>query len=194
MPEPYVLSALPSEQKKSIASLVTAFMLDPFMRWMLPEPEQYLNYSPEIFECCAGDAFDNATAYRAENFFATALWLPPGADLDEESLTRITEKSIAPALQNEVFTVLEQIAMLHPKEDYWYLSAIGVDPVYQGMGYGSALMVEGLKVCDQNHVAAYLESSNPQNIPLYQHFGFEIIGEIQAGSSPVLTPMLRAAR
>jgi hypothetical protein len=29
---------------------------------------------------------------------------------------------------------------------------------------------------------------------LYQRFGFAVIGEIQAGSSPAITPMFRAAR
>lgn len=41
-------------------------------------------------------------------------------------------------------------------------------------------------------IPGYLESSNPANIPFYQRHGYEIIGEIQVGSSPVLTPMWRA--
>jgi hypothetical protein len=41
---------------------------------------------------------------------------------------------------------------------------------------------------------AYLESSNPRNISLYERHGFEIIGLIQAGGSPTLTPMLRRPR
>jgi hypothetical protein len=36
-----------------------------------------------------------------------------------------------------------------------------------------------------------LESSNPKNISLYLRHGFEVIGEIQVGSSPVVTPMIR---
>ena len=38
---------------------------------------------------------------------------------------------------------------------------------------------------------AYLESSNPLNVPLYERFGFEVIAEIQAGDSPAIWPMLR---
>jgi hypothetical protein len=41
---------------------------------------------------------------------------------------------------------------------------------------------------------AYLESSSPRNIPLYERFGFESIGEIQTETSPVLTPMVRRGR
>jgi ribosomal protein S18 acetylase RimI-like enzyme len=51
-----------------------------------------------------------------------------------------------------------------------------------------------LQRCDREHLPAYLESSNPANIGLYQRHGFEITGTIQAESSPPVTPMLRAAR
>lgn len=51
-----------------------------------------------------------------------------------------------------------------------------------------------LKVCDADKKLAYLESTNPANITLYQRHGFELVGEIQAGSSPVLYPMRREPR
>lgn len=96
-------------------------------------------------------------------------------------------------LQDEVFAVLEQVGSSHPDEAHWYLPAIGVEPRLQGKGYGSALLARGIEICDSQHVAAYLEATNPANIPLYQRFGFEVVGEIQAGSSPAITPMFRAA-
>jgi ribosomal protein S18 acetylase RimI-like enzyme len=55
-------------------------------------------------------------------------------------------------------------------------------------------MEEALRRFDQDHVAAYLESTNPDNIAFYQRHGFEFLGTVQAGSSPPLFPMLRAAR
>jgi hypothetical protein len=45
--------------------------------------------------------------------------------------------------------------------------------------------------CDRDGVLAYLDSSNPRNIPLYLRHGFEIVGRVQSGNSPVITPMLR---
>jgi GNAT superfamily N-acetyltransferase len=61
----------------------------------------------------------------------------------------------------------------------------------QCKGYGSVLMDHGVSVCDNQNIAAYLESTNPANIPLYERFGFEVVGEIQVGASPVITRMLR---
>ena len=52
-------------------------------------------------------------------------------------------------------------------------------------------MKHALRRCDEEGIPAYLESSNPRNISLYEPLGFNIIGKIQCDSSPVMTPMLR---
>jgi RimJ/RimL family protein N-acetyltransferase len=51
-----------------------------------------------------------------------------------------------------------------------------------------------LRVVDESHLPAYLETPNPRTISFYERLGFEVIGEAQAGSCPPLTFMLRAAR
>jgi ribosomal protein S18 acetylase RimI-like enzyme len=82
----------------------------------------------------------------------------------------------------------------HPEEPHWYLPLIGVDPLHQGRGCGSALMRHALLVCDRDKTLAYLESSNSRNIPLYERHGFESLGTIQVGTSPQVFPMLRKPR
>jgi ribosomal protein S18 acetylase RimI-like enzyme len=82
----------------------------------------------------------------------------------------------------------------HITEPHWYLPLIGVDPAQQGRGYGSALLRHALAACDSAGLPAYLESSNPRNVPLYERHGFEIIGVIQSGSSPEMPAMLRKPR
>jgi ribosomal protein S18 acetylase RimI-like enzyme len=78
-------------------------------------------------------------------------------------------------------------------EAHWYLPLIAADPHWTGQGLGALLMKHALRRCDEEGIAAYLESSNPRNISFYERHGFEIIGEIQHGSSPTMTPMLRRA-
>ncbi len=191
---PLIASATPEEYERAIATLVTAFTSDPLLRWMLPEPNQYLTYFREVLRFFGGSAFQHGSAYRAEDFLSVALWLPPGVLPDEEALGAVMQEAVAEELQEEVFGLLEQVSQFHPEVEHWYLSAIGVDPRAQGMGYGSALLAHTLEVCDQAHQAAYLESTNPRNVPLYERFGFRAIGVIQSGSSPAITPMLRDAR
>jgi hypothetical protein len=56
------------------------------------------------------------------------------------------------------------------------------------------LLRHALQRCDRDHLPAYLESSDPANIPLYQRHGFVLQATLQVGSSPPLFPMLREAR
>ncbi len=194
MRTPAAVPARSADYDRSIASLVAAFIADPFIRWMFPDPKQYFEHFPLVLKYFAGGAFEHSSAYRSDDFKAAALWLPPGVSPNEEALGAVMREGVAAELQEQVFGVLEQVGVGHPGEAHWYLPAIGVDPRSQGKGYGSMLLARGLEACDRDHVAAYLEATNPANIPLYQRFGFEIAGQIQAGSSPVITPMYRAAR
>ena len=95
---------------------------------------------------------------------------------------------------DDMMRVFEQMDEYHPKAPCWYLPMIGVDPACQGRGYGSALLRFALERIDRDGAAAYLESSNPRNVPLDERHGVEVIGNIQAGTSPSIVPMLRSPR
>jgi ribosomal protein S18 acetylase RimI-like enzyme len=82
----------------------------------------------------------------------------------------------------------------HPSEPHWYLPLIGVDPTLRGKGYGSSLMEHALIQCDHDKKPAYLESSNPKNMTLYERHGFELLGTIQVEASPPICPMVRKPR
>ena len=55
-------------------------------------------------------------------------------------------------------------------------------------------MTACLDIVDRDHLPAYLDSTNPRNVPFYQHHGFEVTGRWQAGDSPLITSMLRGPR
>lgn len=110
---------------------------------------------------------------------------------DEQALMAHFQRTVPDKHQDTLFAVFEQMGRYHPDEPHWYLPLIGVDPAQQGRGYGSALLAHALRLCDEDGTPAYLESSNPRNIPLYQRNGFEVLGTIEAGNFPPITPMLR---
>ena len=56
------------------------------------------------------------------------------------------------------------------------------------------LMEHANAVFDRNGMLAYLESSNPRNIPFYQRHGFKVLRTIRVGECPAITPMLRRPR
>jgi ribosomal protein S18 acetylase RimI-like enzyme len=194
MHDPAAVPAVPADYDRAVASVVAAFIRDPLLRWLFPDARQYLHYAPLLLKYFAGRAFEHGSAWRTADYKGAALWLPPGVGPDEEAMGALLLEGVEPAQHAAVFGLLEQVGAGHPQVAHWYLPAIGVDPLCQGRGYGSTLLARSLEPIDRAHVAAYLETTNPANIPLYRRHGFEIVGEIQAGDSPVITPMFRAAR
>lgn len=194
MTSPTVRVMTPADEDRALQTIVLAFASDPMARWTWPSAHQYLEAMPRMVRAFGGAAYLNESAYGADGYAAAALWLPPGVHSDEDGLGAVIDSTVAPALRAETDPIFEQMAGYHPTGPHWYLPLIATDPAHQGEGLGEALMVHALERCDRDRVPAYLESSNPRNIPFYQRHGFEILGEIQVGSSPTLVPMLRPAR
>ena len=79
-------------------------------------------------------------------------------------------------------------------KDVWYLEYLGVDPNNHSQGIGTQLLQKSLEEIDALHEAAYLESSNPRNMSLYERHGFEVVKKFQFGDGPPIHTMLREAR
>jgi ribosomal protein S18 acetylase RimI-like enzyme len=186
-----VETVTPLYQNYAIKTLVLAFCRDPVVRWMYPNSSQYLTYFPQFIGIFGSKAFDHDTAFINSDLSGAALWLPPGVEPDDASILDILQRSVSQTEQAGVFAVFEEIERYHPSFPHWYLSVLGVDPTQQGKGYGSALMQTVLRQCDRDCIPAYLESSNPANIPFYERYGFEVLGTIQIQNSPKITPMIR---
>nr|WP_246690556.1 N-acetyltransferase [Microvirga aerophila] len=182
------------DQSRLVAALVLAFSTDPANRWMYPAPDSYLRHFPDFVRALGGRAFACGTAHFIGDVQATALWLPPGVQPDEDALIALLHDGLSDKVQGDLSGIFEQMGSYHPHEPHWYLPWIGVDPAQQRKGFGSALLTHALRACDAEGTPAYLESSNPENIPLYQQHGFEVMGTIQVGTSPPITPMLRRPR
>jgi GNAT superfamily N-acetyltransferase len=188
---PEVISADASMEASAISTIVLGFATDPMTRWVWPDASDYLSTMPRFAKAFGGRAFEHGTADITEGIHAAALWLPPGVEPDETAMGAVMEGALRPEIAEDVGAVMKAMAEHHPHEPHWYLPVIAADPNWIGQGLGALLMKHALRRCDEQGVAAYLESSNPRNIPFYERHGFKITGRIQRGSSPVLTPMLR---
>ncbi len=194
METPAIRTAAQADEIPAIDTIVLAFATDPVARWMWPDPHQYLTSMPSFTRAFGGGAFSHSGAHCTGDYAGAAFWLPPNVHSDEEALGEVLESTVSASSRGDLFAVFEQMAEYHPTEPHWYLPIIGVDPAYQGKGYGGALMKYALQQCDRDHSPAYLESTNPRNVSLYQRHGFETLGMIQEGTSPPIVPMLRKAR
>lgn len=190
---PNVETASKDKREKAMSTLVLGFSADPIARFFFADPVRYLTTGRRFLDAFGGRAFDHGTAFVANDCRAVALWLPPGVSPDEETMGAISEEEIAlrPEMAEAAAGLFEGMAKYHPHEPHWYLPLIAADPSAMGQGLGAALMKHVLARCDQDGVVAYLESSNPRNISLYERHGFRIMGEIKSAGAPVMTPMLR---
>lgn len=190
MAELEVRTATQSEIDQCVATIVLAFSGDPAARWAFSDPKTYFEIFPRFVKAFGGRAFEHGSAHHVPGC-AAALWLPPGVEPDEETMVALIESAVAENDREAMFGVFEQMAAFHPQEPHWYLPLIGADPAKQGNRHGSALLRHALAICDRDKMTAYLEASSPRNVPLYRRHGFEVLGTVQAGNSPAITPMLR---
>lgn len=182
-----------AHEASTIATVTMGFSTDPIARWFYPKASDYFRWFPGFVRAFGGAAIANRSAYCTENYSGAALWLPPGVEPDEEAITMLVRESLPEERHAEAFELFEKMGESHPAEPHWYLPMIAVDTFRQNLGVGSRLMQLALERVDEEGLPAYLESSNPRNISLYRRFGFEAIGEIRAGGSPPMVPMVRKA-
>jgi len=189
-----IRSATQKETPDTVSCIVAAFMTDPIARFAWASPHGHLRAMPLATREFAGGSFEHGTAYVSADFCGAALWLPPGVHPNGEALETVFRETAKPERLDDLLASFERMEQSHPEEPHWYLPLIGVEPNSQGRGIGSALMRHAVARCDEERAPAYLESTNPRNIPLYERHGFEAIGQIQVGAAPLVTPMLRRPR
>ena len=180
-------------------ALGRAFYDDPPFIWMMPDERSRERRNRGMFRTILRS---HALKYGGVDvavdgtaIVGGAIWLPPGRwrPTDREQIRslpgfiRALGARLGPASE-----LAADMARHHPREQHWYLYAIGVDPAHQGMGAASALLRSRLARCDEAGLPAYLESSKPGNVPLYEHFGFEVTEVLNPPrDAPPLTAMWR---
>ena len=71
-----------------------------------------------------------------------------------------------------------------PKGAHYHFGPLAVDPDYQGMGMGKALLQYFDTITEGSSLPAYLETDKEINISLYEQFGFKIVARDQLFGTP----------
>jgi hypothetical protein len=74
--------------------LTLAFSADPAVRWMYPDPHQYLKCFPRFVTLLAGKSFAHGSADALDNCPAVAAWLRPGIVPDDEAIMNLLKQSV----------------------------------------------------------------------------------------------------
>ena len=184
-----------------VASILAAgFWDDPLLSWVFDEPGR-LGKLEALFDFSMKSRFlPRGRTYLMED--AAAGWIPAesapevgaGGGDENEFAARLFAAGASVDELGRLGAMAAAMDKAHPAQPHWYLAMIAARPERQGNGLGTVLMQHALEMVDERHMPAYLESSNPRNITLYQRHGFVVTGTIEVAGGPSLTPMWREAR
>ncbi|MEC9424300.1 MAG: GNAT family N-acetyltransferase [Actinomycetota bacterium] len=126
---------------------------------------------------------------------AAAVWVPPkgpdGPGPDYTMSGVVNRLALGDEVMDERLAALMPMLSAAPRTPHWYLAFVGTRPSARGRGLASALISAITRRCDEDGVGAYLESSEPVNVPLYERHGFMVTGEVAIKGGPTVPLMWR---
>jgi GNAT superfamily N-acetyltransferase len=180
----------------AVETLTLAFTDDPLMAWVFEDADTRPAQLRRWWAWIIANRQPHVDLLETGDDRSAALW--HGPDPVEEPRDSSFFDLVADLLGADVAAVklqaLRVIPESHPSGRHWYLAAVGTRPAFQGTGSATRLLRPVLESCDAEGLPAYLESSNPRNVPFYERFGFVVTGSIQVPGGPALTPMWREPR
>jgi predicted acetyltransferase len=61
----------------------------------------------------------------------------------------------------------------------WHLAFLATAPEHRGRGLARQLLERQLDRCDEDAAAAWLETTDPVNPPIYERFGFATVAHVE---------------
>lgn len=177
---PSVAPATEADLGTLVAALSSAFRYDPILNWIFPDTRVY----PALFHLIlSGSSLPRGTVHLETSGRGAALWLPPDTPFDlplGAAMLSLFARSLWSMGPATVLRLRQQATLFsrhRPAAAHFHLQFIGCRQGEQGRGVGAQLLKTGTLACDTRNSPAYLECSNPRNLPLYERHGFVTISE-----------------
>jgi ribosomal protein S18 acetylase RimI-like enzyme len=172
-----IRSAIAGDVPAAAQVLADAFNGSPWTRWTVAQDD----HSRRLRGLHATYLTDVALPYGRVDVIeiagtgigAVAAWIPGDAVPDDvwqrvaATVVELAGERAAAADEAEAL-----LAPHRPTFPHVTLATIGVSPHLQGGGLGTTLLEAGLRAIDRGELPAYLETSDPRNVRLYEHHGF----------------------
>jgi hypothetical protein len=181
------------------ACLTSAFFDDPVWGgWAFPEQASRAQRLNSLMAFWARAAVGHSWVRMTDRATTVAVWIPPGVpeltsaqELSFEDLVAELFAARAP----ELMSLFESFEEHRPSDEpHYYLSLWATHPDHAGRGLGATLIDDNLARIDAEAMPAYLESTNPANLPRYEALGFRARSRFGPAGGPVITTMWRPAR
>jgi len=180
-----VVRLRPDQLGEASVVLARAFQDDPAWSWVLPDERRRAALLPWLFKL--GFEISDADVYTTRGtVLGAARWLPPGRP--RLRLPAALVAFVATPLRLREATgrflaygrTVETLRARAAAGPHWYLAGIGVDPLEQRKGIGSALLAPGLEGAARDRLPVVLLTNSERNLPFYRQHGFEVAFEADA--------------
>ncbi len=199
MPETVLRVLDPEDRDAAAAVLARGFAQDPGAVAMLPDEQQRRRVLELSGRNVIGAAIPDASAYGVEvggELGAIAVWRPPGyrphlptpaatgnlllaALLAAPRIPHAAALGIRYRRGTLAFAWNRSKAVREASRGRcWHLAYLATDPVHRGQGLARRLLDHVLDRCDADGLAAWLETTDPANPPIYERFGFRTVAHI----------------
>ncbi len=172
MTEPSIRIATPADRADVIDTVVAAFDQDPAFRWFFPTDTSWARNVQPFVGALFDSRVDSSATWLVDDAAAVAMWADPAAEslradlgaLDDAALARLSAYNAATA---------DGL----PDEPFWYLGVLATRPDRQGERLGRTVMEAGLRRAATTGVPAYLETTKPANVSMYERSGWSVTAE-----------------
>lgn len=194
-PRPVAARVATADDLEALTETLTlAFREDPVWSWGFSVRDRGLEGLRAAWRLYLGSAIGYGWVWRTKDSAAVALWIPPGVpDLlpeDEERFEPLMREALGSEAER-LFGAFKRFEEARPSEPHYYLSLLGTHPDHSGQGWGMGLLADNLARIDAEGGAAYLESSNPANVPRYERLGFAVCDEFAVSDEISVAQMWR---
>ncbi len=200
-----------ADAPKVVRILLESFRDDPLYRKLIPEENLRDKALPEVFACDADellendDAFadgpdvngliivdDDSQPYNHLKFFSVETFYAWKTNV---SLIKddISLKTLWHFLQARQFLNADWTEEL-PAKQYIHIIYFAVRPEARGTGMAHKVIEPVLRYADQKGLLVSLETHNEKNLPMYQHYGFELHATLETPFDLLQYCMVRQPR
>lgn len=188
---PTVYQIEPEEKGPVIGVLTAAFYDYPALRFFLGSdlPDYYEKQRLMVSFFCEARVLKGLPPFlvRHKGAPVAAALVNPAVGIPTPSGLKQAYKALVSEVGTAVIERLdayEDVCLeLAPKIPHYYLGMIGVMPEHQGEGYARQLIEHIHEIVDQDPAkpGICLNTEKLSNVPIYRHFGYEVIGEADVG-------------
>ena len=175
--------AMPRDRDRVVDTVVRAFVADPAFRHFFPDDATYADDAAAF----AGWLFDrrvgHGTVWVADGGAAVAMWEPPHPARAADGAA--PELTVPDPVRRRLDDYEHTVHRVLPAQPYWYLGVLATAPEQAGRGLARAVMAAGLDRAHTDRVPSVLETTNRDNLALYEHLGWTVHDSIVVGSMTV---------